>query len=219
MNATTQTKQPEVAKVVSRVIADEKKLTPENRSDHREPLVIPAQIHQEKFELTLNGFVRNISTGGVCLIVPQPFRQGDQATVSLLGQTTKVESAATCCWGTKFGTSYWISGWKLDKQLPVARMLKEDGKVEPEQRTGKRLTTAIPVYVKLPNSSARASCFTRNLSRDGISLVGKLETAPGQLATLEITHVDGKSDEVASRCLWAKRYGEDHWVSGWDFNV
>ena len=91
--------------------------------------------------------------------------------------------------------------------------------MEPEQRAKNRVTTAIPVYVNLSNSSTRVSGFTRNLSRDGISLVSKIETTRGQLASLEIMRTDGEASAINSRCLWAKRYGEEHWVSGWDFKV
>ena len=207
------------AKIVSQVLADEQSLTHENRSDHREPIVMPAQIRQPKFELTLSGFVRNISSNGVCLIVPQPFSKGSEVSISLFGQITKVECTATCCWSSKFGNTYWISGWQLAKPLPVGRLLKEDLLVEPEQRAKNRVTTAIPVYIKLPNNSNRLSGFTRNLSREGICLVCKTETAVGQLASLEVMNLDGGISVVESRCLWIKRYGEQHWVSGWDFNI
>ena len=210
---------PAAAEVVSQVLADEEKFAKENRSDHREPMVIPAQIYLAKFDLVLSGFVRNISTRGVCLIAPQPFGLGTEATISLFGESTKVESAGSCCWGAKFGNTYWLSGWRLNKRLPVGRMLKEDHLVEPEQRSENRMTTAIPVYIKLPNGSTRAPGFTRNLSSEGMSLVSKTETAPGQLATLEVMRVDGGSNEIESRCLWAQRYGKEHWVSGWGFNA
>ena len=214
MAPVTQNKQLEAAEVVCQALADDQKCASEKRRDDREPLVIPAQIYQAKFDLTLSGFVRNISTGGVCLIVPQPYREGTEATISLFGETSKVESTGTCCWNAKFGTTYWLSGWRLSKQLPVGRMLKEDHLVEPEQRTKNRVTTAIPVYIELPNSTTRVAGFTRNLSSDGISLVSKIETTPGQLASLEVMRANGEASPVDSRCLWAKRYGDDHWISG-----
>ena len=101
----------------------------------------------------------------------------------------------------------------------MERLLEEDGLVEPEQRSESRLTTAIPVCIKLPNETNRLSGFTRNLSTDGISLVSNGETAVGQTALLEIMRLDGGSSKAEGRCLWAKRYGEEHWVSGWGFNV
>ena len=219
MNATTQEEQPQAAEVVDQVLADEQVFENENRRDHREPLVIPAQIHQAKFDLTLSCFVRNISSGGVCLIVPQPFRAGAEVTISLFGEKTKLEVEGTCSWGTKFGITYWVSGWSLNQQLPVGRMLKDDSQIETDKREGNRVTTAIPVYIKLPNSKSLAPGFTRNLSRDGICLVSKTKTTRDQLATLEVMRLEGGTSAVESRCLWAKRYGEEHWVSGWDFNV
>ena len=219
MDTFTENEPSQPAEVVSQVLADEQSFHSENRSDHREPLVMPAQVYQPQFDFALSGFVRNISTRGVCLIMPQPFSEGAEVTVSLFGQLTKIDRLATCCWGTKFGSTYWVSGWRLNEKLPVGRLLKEDNQVEPEKRSVNRLTTAIPVYITLPNGSKRASGFTRNLSRDGICLVSKVETAPEQRALLEVMRLDGGASSVESRCLWAKRYGDEHWVSGWDFEV
>jgi len=98
-------------------------------------------------------------------------------------------------------------------------MLKEDLQVEPEQRGGSRVTTAIPIYITPANSSVRIQGFTRNLSRDGICLVSKIETAVGQVATLEVMQLTGEFSPIASRCMWSKRYGDEHWVSGWGFDV
>ena len=219
MDTVKRNETPSVADVVSQVLAEEQNIVNENRKQNREPLVVPAQIYQDHFDLTVSGFARNISTAGVCLIAPQPFREGTEVTIRLLGELTKVESKGTCCWGTKFGSTYWLSGWRIDQQLPVGQLLKEDRLVEPEQRTGNRVTTAVPVYVTLSDSSTRVPGFTRNLSRDGICLVSKIETTLGQHASLEVMRPDGGSSVVESRCLWSKRYGEAHWVSGWDFEV
>ena len=219
MDTIRQNETPANADAVGQVLAEEQKLVNENRRQNREPLVVPVEIYQDDFDLTVSGFARNISTSGICLIAPQPFREGTEVTMRLLGEPTRVESTGTCCWGTKFGSTYWLSGWRIDQQLPVAQILKEDLLVEPEHRTGNRVTTAIPVYVTLSDSSTRVPGFTRNLSRDGICLVSKIGTTSGQHASLEVMRPDGGSSVVESRCLWSKQYGEAHWVSGWDFQV
>ena len=73
MDPPSQHQRPVASEVVVRALTDDKKRADENRRDDREPLVMPAQIYQTKFDHTLSGFVRNISTGGVCLIMPNPF--------------------------------------------------------------------------------------------------------------------------------------------------
>jgi len=64
METTLPTEQPAAAEVVSRVLADDQQFTPENRSDHREPLVIPAQIDPSYRARCENRVHSHMSLGG-----------------------------------------------------------------------------------------------------------------------------------------------------------
>ena len=217
MNKTIQNDAQQAAGVLTKILDDEQQFTAEKRGDYRELLFVPAQIFLADFDLTVSGFTRDASTNGVCLIMPQRFRQDTEAQINLFGQVSEESSLATCCWSSKFGNAYWVSGWRLSQSIPVGRLLKENQLIEPEQRGKGRLQAAVPVSIYLPDQNSRASGFTRNLSHEGISLVSKVETKPGQVAGLEIKRLTGESSQMESLCLWGKRYGEHNWVSGWKF--
>lgn len=219
MSKTIKNEDQQAAEVLTRILDDEQQFTSEKRSDYRELLFVPVQLSQAKFDFTVSGFTRDVSTNGVCLIMPQPFRQGSEAQIKLLGQSSEETSFAKCCWSAKFGNAYWVSGWRLKQEIPVGRLLKEDRSVDLEQRSSNRLQTAVPISIYLPGNSSRAAGFTRNLSQEGICLVSKIETQPEQIADLEVMRLNGESSRITSRCLWAKRYGDNNWVSGWKFKL
>ena len=206
-----------VDQILTDIFEDQQEHYAEKRKDHRELLFMPVKVSQTEFEFTVRGFTRDISTHGVCLIMPQPFREGVEAQIDLVGQTAEIASFATCCWSSKFGDAYWVSGWRLKEEIAVGRLIKEDRSVELEQRTGDRLHAAVPVSIYLRGNPYRIPSFTRNLSRSGLCLVSKVETQPDQIADLEIMRTNGESGRIESHCMWAKQYGEDHWVSGWRF--
>ena len=136
--------------------------------------------------------------------MPQPFRRGTETQINLFGQTSEATDFATCCWNSKFGDAYWVSGWSLKEGIAVGRLLKEDRSVELEQRIGDRLQAAIPVGIHLSGNACRVPGFTRNLSQLGLCLVSKVETQPNQVADLEINRLNGESGRIESRCIWVK---------------
>ena len=209
----------QVAQVLIEILDDEQQFVSEKRSDYRALLFVPVQVSQPEFECEVSGFTKDVSTHGVCLIMPQPFRQGAEAQINLFGHTSEITSVATCCWSSKFGDAYWISGWSLKDGIAVGRLLKEDRSVDSEQRSSDRLQVAIPVGVHLPGNTYRVPGFTRNLSLTGLCLVSKVETQPNQIANLEIIRLNGESVRIESRCMWAKQYDEDYWISGWMYNL
>ena len=215
---TTKThKEQHVSEVLTKILDNEKQFVSEKRSDYRELLFVPVRVSQPEFESSLRGFTRDVSTHGVCLIMPQPFRQGTEAQINLFGQSSQMSSLAKCCWSSKFGDAYWVSGWRLNEAVPVGRFLKEDRPVELELRSSDRLKTAVPVGIHLPGNTSRVPGFTRNLSQSGLCLISKVETQPNQVADLEIMRLNGESGRIEGRCIWVKQYGEDYWVSGWQF--
>ena len=217
MSMTKPNAEQQVAEVLTKILDDEKQFVSEKRSDYRELLFVPAQVSQPEFESSVRGFTRDVSTHGVCLIMPQPFRQGAEAEINLVGQTSQTSNFAKCCWSSKFGDAYWVSGWRLTEGIPVGRLLKEDRSVESEQRNNDRLQAAVPVGIHLPGNTSRVPGFTRNLSESGLCLISKVETPPNQVADLEIMRLNGESGRIEGRCMWVKQYGEDYWVSGWQF--
>ena len=217
MSMTKPNAEQQVDQVLTEIIDDEKQFLTEKRSDYRELLLVPVQVSQPEFESSVRGFTRDVSAHGVCLIMPQPFRQGVEVQINLVGKISQVRGFAKCCWSSRFGDVYWVSGWQLTEGIPVGRLLKEDHSVEAEQRNSDRLQAAVPVGIYLLGKTRRIPGFTRNLSHAGLSLISKVETQPNQVADLEIMRLNGESGRVEGRCRWVKQYGEDHWVSGWQF--
>ena len=218
MSMTKPNAEQQVAEVLTKILDEEQQFVSEKRSDYRELLFVPVHVFQVEFESTVRGFTRDVSTHGVCLIMPQPFRPGAEVQINLVGQTSQASSLAKCCWSSKFGDAYWVSGWQLKEGIPVGRLLKEDRSVESEQRNSDRLQAAVPVGIHLPGNTRRVPGFTRNLSQSGLCLVSKVETQPNQVADLEIMRLNGESGRIESRCMWVKQYCEDYWVSGWKFS-
>jgi hypothetical protein len=208
---------PEVSDLVSQIQLDQQGFSSENRSGHREPLVMPINIETSLDEFGLDAFTRNISPEGICLIAPQPFRPLSEASIRLMSGTFPKRVASTCRWNKKFGMSYWISGWQMNAQLPVGKILKEDHQVEFDYRTNFRLKTAVPVSIHQDFQPKRIAGFTRNLSDDGICLVSKEAVEVGRTGVLEIMRLNGDSNGVVANCIWAKPYAQGHWVSGWEF--
>ena len=219
MSTTKTHKEQHVSEVLTKILDDEQKFVSEKRSDFRELLFMPAQVSQAEFESTAHGFTRDVSILGICLIMPQPFHQGTKAEINLFGQSSQMSSLAKCCWSSKFGDAYWVSGWRLNEAVPVGRFLEEDRSVELELRSSDRLTAAVPVGIHMPGNTRRIPGFMRNLSQSGLCLISKVETQPNQVADLEIMRLNGESGRIESRCTWVKQYGEDYWASGWHFNL
>lgn len=210
---------PPLENILAQVMEDEKRFPSEKRSEHRDLLFVPVQVRQDKLDFSLSGYTRDISSRGICLIMPQPYRTGTVATIQLSGSNTQETSAAQCHWSSKFGSAYWASGWSLSETWQVGRLLKEDRFVEPDQRNTDRWRAALPVNICIPGQKFHVSGFSRNLSRGGICLMSKVATTPGQIADLEIKRVNGESYCIESHCAWAKQYDEETWVSGWKFNT
>ena len=221
MSSTEQSENEQAARVLTKILDNEQQFVSEKRSDYRELLFVPAKVFQAEFDFEVGGFTRDVSTRGVCLIMPQPFRTGTEAQIDLFGQNTHASSLAKCCWSSKFGDAHWVSGWQLEAGIAIGRLLKEDRAIESEQeqRNSDRLQAAVPISIYLPDNTYRVPGFTRNLSHSGLCLVSKVEIQPNQVADLEVMCLTGESSRIESRCMWTKQYDDGHWVSGWKFSL
>lgn len=100
----------------------------------------------------------------------------------------------------------------------ICDVLREDAKFENELRSMHRERLVCPVTMKFMNGSERVPAFSRNISPKGIALVCGRKFAQKDLATLEIYRLGGRPySEIVAECRWSKPFGEDFWVSGWQF--
>ena len=85
----------------------------ENRSAHREHLVLSVKVHiRRPEEVELPAFSRNVSASGIGLITHDPIADRAIAAIEierLQGGTSTVLSE--CRWCRPYGSNWFISGW------------------------------------------------------------------------------------------------------------
>jgi hypothetical protein len=208
---------PELTDLVEQIRNDQEGFEFECRRDFREKIVMPAAVESSMEDDWVDAFTRNISSNGICIIAPQPFRPTSQARVRLASESVPEPITCTCQWNKKFGLSYWISGWELNSKLPLGKLLKEDTNTEPPDISERLLRTAVPVSVQQDTSTRRVAAFTRTLSQHRVSLVSKTEFETNHPAVLQIRRLNGESSATVANCTWSRPYGSNHWISNWTF--
>jgi hypothetical protein len=129
-----------------------------------------------------------------------------------------VSHVADCKWCMPFGETFWSSGWEMkDAMLDFAMIKNLDVMVEWDNRTTEREKFAIPVVVHQKGKAPKVHAFTRNMSGDGVNLVGNHHVPESTFCMLEFMRNDGQRCEIIAQCVWTKRYGNSHWMSGWQF--
>jgi len=101
----------------------------------------------------------------------------------------------------------------------VDQILKENSRYERELRSLHRDFLVCPVDVSfLDENLEQQQCFSRNISAAGISLISSFEFTKEVVAYLNL-HRPCKSREqkIVAECRWCKPFGEDYWMSGWQF--
>jgi hypothetical protein len=209
---------PEVDALIEQIKADELNFSAELRSTDREPIVMPIHMASLDDDFHLSAFSRNISENGICLIAGQPFRPETNFLISFFSKQHPGSNLAQCRWSCKFGTSYWISGWKLDAKIQLGKLLKENDSLQASGGSSNiDQKIAIPLSVHREGDSPKVSGFTRSVSRRGVSLLTELSVTEGSSGILELMRLNGDSAGVVARCVWARPYGTDHWLSEWEF--
>lgn len=85
----------------------------ENRSSHREHLVLPVELQIRGGE-AINAFSRNVSAAGIGLITQEPIAEravGVLKVHRLKGQPSQI--LAECRWCRGYGPNWNISGWQF----------------------------------------------------------------------------------------------------------
>lgn len=86
----------------------------ENRSAHREHLVLPLTVKLRDPDQELSAFSRNISQAGIGLITQDEVREDANAFLvieRLDGRESRV--LARCRWCKSYGKSWYLSGWQF----------------------------------------------------------------------------------------------------------
>ncbi len=107
---------------------------------------------------------------------------------------------------------------KPDIQRAVDGILREDSKFDrSENRSAHRenLVRAVTLEVREPESTIQA--FSRNISATGIGVITGEPVVDRSTAILEIASLTGEHTRVLAECRWCKPYGENWFLSGWQF--
>ena len=137
--------------------------------------------------------------------------------ISFFSKQHPGENLAQCRWSKKFGTSYWISGGKLDARLPLGKLLKENDFLQTNVTPQIDQKIAIPLTVHRAEDTPKITGFTRSISRRGMSLLTERSVSEGRSAILELMRLSGDCAGVVANCVQARPYGTDHWLSEWEF--
>ncbi len=100
-------------------ILQQRSRTQDNRrSQTRETSVCPVSI-QLQYDLgRLQGFTKDISSSGVCLISESEFALDTIATLSIYQSSdVPIRLRARCVWQQSFGQGYQQSGWKFLRRV------------------------------------------------------------------------------------------------------
>ena len=58
---------------------------------------------------------------------------------------------------------------------------------------------------------------SRNISAVGIGIITDQAIASGAIAVMEIERLKGAPAKIIAECRWCKNYGENWFISGWQF--
>jgi hypothetical protein len=109
---------PELEKFVRDIVhEDAKYVLTEMRSMHRENLVVPVTLVYKDGKRQ-NGFSRNISPVGICLISQVPVAQNQMLDLEIYRLSGKPSTiSAEVRWCKPFGEDFFMSGWKFVRML------------------------------------------------------------------------------------------------------
>lgn len=219
LNSLTRFASAEIEDLIRSLQDQEESYSAELRSRDREKVVFPVKLTTLDKEFAIHAFCRDASPSGLGLITPQPFSAGDAMDVHLYLRSANQTVRAQCCWSSKFGESFWASGWQLnaDVTLDIQAIKETDATVVYDARSLDRKKFAMPVVIRQKGKHPRVHGFTRNISGEGVNIVSSQPIKKNSFCLLEFVRDSGQRCEAVAECVWTMRYGDSHWMSGWQF--
>jgi len=95
---------------------------------------------------------------------------------------------------------------------------EEDRFMMSERRDGNRKPITHPIKIKPCNEPGKVySGISRDISSQGIGIVGQLEWEPDTMAKIVIGRLDETHSIVVAKCRWCDKFAAGWFVSGWNF--
>ena len=106
---------PEVERLIREMLSEDVRFDRELRSSHRENLVFPVSICPNDEGETINGFSRNVSVSGICVLCDTEIATGERMTLEIyrLHRPEPSRVLAECRWCKPFGDEFFASGWQF----------------------------------------------------------------------------------------------------------
>jgi len=101
----------------------------------------------------------------------------------------------------------------------VQEIILENDRYKRELRTYHREEFVSPVIVRFSNDLLEDQhCMSRNISPAGISIISSFQFEEQSLAMIEIYRLKQvPKKHIVAVCRWCKPFGENYWMSGWQF--
>lgn len=107
---------------------------------------------------------------------------------------------------------------KPDIQRAIDAILKEDANFDrTENRSAHRENLVRAVSIESRGLEEVKDGFSRNVSATGVGLITNHEIAEKLVGTLKIERLSGQPTAILSECRWCRPYGENWYLSGWQF--
>lgn len=86
-----------------------------------------------------------------------------------------------------------------------------------ENRSAHRERLVRPVQVELRADERTIPAFSRNISVNGIGIISAEAMLEKSTAILEIGGIKNMPVKILAECRWSRGYGENWYISGWQF--
>ncbi len=103
-------------------------------------------------------------------------------------------------------------------QRTVQELLQENANFDRnENRSAHRDHLVRPVEFQSRDGGEIVAAFSRNISATGIGLITQEPVTEHTVSVLKITRLKGNDVIIIAECRWCKPYGENWFLSGWQF--
>lgn len=105
-----------------------------------------------------------------------------------------------------------------DIERAINELLAADAKFDRNENRSvhrEHLVRHLRLSIRQPELSIEA--FSRNISAAGIGIITAQEIAVGATGEMEIERLKGPELKIIAECRWCRSYGENWFISGWQF--
>jgi len=208
----------EMKQLIYDLRVEENRFDIELRDLARNKAVLPVEIWTKDGE-RIEAVTRNLSDQGICMIMPRPFEKEEISRVRITGRNYRSEELdVTCKWNHNFCKRYWLSGWEFSRAINSESLAEEANLFAIQRRQSSRVRIAIPIIAKPEAGNKVLHCFSRDISDQGVCLIGKAKIGYGCRAALTLVRKNGDRLLVDAKNVWSHPLGRTYWMSGWEFN-